>query len=129
LKGPLRYPSPAAAHEIGCRGADVEEGPRDRTASLCFAPCGKRKWTNSIRRYVFLNQIVVTVDGIYKERYITRGGFEVLASSTVFVGGSEPDVAAAAVRAMASVKANAGANSAVTDNWVGCLKKVGYFLP
>ena len=51
--------------------------------------------------------MVVTVDGTYSERWITAGSFTLLASSTVFVGGSE---------ATYNLKGN--------NNWVGCLKKV-----
>ena len=52
-------------------------------------------------------QVVVTVDGTYSERWITAGSFTLLASSTVFVGGSE-----------------ATYNLPGNNNWVGCLKKV-----
>ena len=50
---------------------------------------------------------MVTVDGTYSERWITAGSFTLLASSTVFVGGSE-----------------ATYNLPGNNNWVGCLKKV-----
>ena len=56
-------------------------------------------------------QVVVTVDGTYSERWITAGSFTLLASSTVFVGGSE---------ATYNLKGN--------NNWVGCLKKVRGWL-
>ena len=59
----------------------------------------------------FRPQVVVTVDGTYSERWITAGSFTLLASSTVFVGGSE---------ATYNLKGN--------NNWVGCLKKVRQHL-
>ena len=52
----------------------------------------------------------MTVDGLYSERWITSGSFSILASSTVFVGGSEATYTLPA----------AGTN----NNWVGCIKKV-----
>ena len=58
-----------------------------------------------------LLQVTLTVDGLYNERWMTSGSFSVLASSTVFLGGSE------ATFSLPGTKTN--------NNLVGCLKKVG----
>ena len=60
-----------------------------------------------------LLQVTLTVDGLYTERWMTSGSFSVLASSTVFLGGSE------ATFSLPGTKTN--------NNLVGCLKKVGDF--
>ncbi len=60
-----------------------------------------------------LPQVTVTVDGVYTDRWITSGSFSVLASSTVFVGGSEP-----------SYRATEDGGKVNGNNWVGCLRKV-----
>ena len=58
------------------------------------------------------SQVELTVDGLYTERWITSGSFSVLASGTVFVGGSEPSYALP------------GITESNEQNWIGCLKKV-----
>ena len=56
--------------------------------------------------------MTLTVDGLYTEPWIkSSGSVRVLASSTVFVGGSEPSY-------------HLPGGGAVNNNWVGCLKKV-----
>ena len=61
--------------------------------------------------FLSLLQVTLTVDGLYNERWMTSGSFSVLASSTVFLGGSE------ATFSLPGTKTN--------NNLVGCLKKVG----
>ncbi len=64
--------------------------------------------------FLSLLQVTLTVDGLYTERWMTSGSFSVLASSTVFLGGSE------ATFSLPGTKTN--------NNLVGCLKKVSSTL-
>jgi hypothetical protein len=73
----------------------------------------KGKLTSRNIHFFFLEfiQVTLTVDGLYTERWMTSGSFSILASSTVFLGGSE------ATFSLPGTKTN--------NNLVGCIKKVG----
>ena len=62
-------------------------------------------------------QVTLTVDGIYMEQWKTSGMFSVLASNTVFVGGSEERLS------QPDNEQNKAATS-TNINLVGCMKKV-----
>ena len=59
-----------------------------------------------------LLQVTLTVDGIYMEQWKTSGIFSVLASNTVFLGGSEAAIS------------NPLPQSTTNINLVGCMRKV-----
>ena len=70
----------------------------------------KKRHFNKIFLHPFIFQVNMTVDNTFTEKWMTTGAFNMLASSKVFIGGSE-----------APYKLP-GTNS--RNNFVGCLKKV-----
>jgi len=68
-------------------------------------------------------EVTLTVDGIYMEHWKTSGIFSILASNTVFLGGSE----ASSFNSAEDQSESSSSSSTWTNiNLVGCLKKVIY---
>ena len=72
-------------------------------------------------------QVTLTVDGMYMEQWKTSGIFSVLASNTVFLGGSEESITKPSSEDKAGgLASSSGGGTAATANinLVGCMRKV-----